>query len=65
MKGESFLQQFRGQDPATFDLRAEKDGGQVDALAGATITTRAFGEATRQAYELFIAHRDSLAVPNQ
>lgn len=65
MKGESFLRQFRGQDPATFDLRAEKDGGQVDALAGATITTRAFGEATRQAYELFTAYRDSLAVPNQ
>ena len=65
MKGESFLQQFRGQDPAAFDLRAKKDGGQVDALAGATITTRAFGEATRQAYDIFTAFRDSLAAPNQ
>jgi electron transport complex protein RnfG len=65
MKGESFLQQFRGQDPAAFDLRAKKDGGQVDALAGATITTRAFGEATRQAYDIFTAYRDSLAAPNQ
>ena len=60
MKGEKFLRQFRGKDPSAFDLRAEKDGGQVDALAGATISTRAFGEAAQQAYDAFIANKDTI-----
>ncbi|MDX1314181.1 MAG: RnfABCDGE type electron transport complex subunit G, partial [Eudoraea sp.] len=45
MKGEKFIQQYRGKDPSNFDLRVKKDGGEVDALAGATISTRAFSEA--------------------
>lgn len=53
MKGESFLKQFRGKDPSAFDLRVKKDGGEVDALAGATISTRAFSEATARAYEAY------------
>ncbi|MDC1227336.1 FMN-binding protein [Algibacter sp.] len=31
-----------------------KDGGDVDAIAGATISTRAFGEATQMAYDVFV-----------
>ncbi len=61
MKEERFLKQFRGKNPATFDLRAKKDGGQVDALSGATISTRAFSEATRQAYDAFIEHKNTLS----
>ncbi|MBT8178353.1 MAG: RnfABCDGE type electron transport complex subunit G [Eudoraea sp.] len=53
MKGEKFLRQFRGKNPATFDLKVKKDGGEVDALAGATISTRAFSEATQQAYDVY------------
>ena len=60
MKGEKFLRQFRGKDPSSFNLKVEKDGGGVDALAGATISTRAFSEATQQAYDIFITHRDSI-----
>ena len=54
MKGEKFIQQYRGKDPANFDLRVKKDGGEVDALAGATISTRAFSEATQQAYDVHV-----------
>lgn len=54
IKDEKFLKQFRGKNPSSFDLKTKKDGGQVDALTGATITTRAFGEATQQAYDVFI-----------
>jgi electron transport complex protein RnfG len=61
MKGEKFLRQFRGKDPAVFDLRVRKDGGEVDALAGATISTRAFTEATQQAYDAYRAHRETVA----
>jgi electron transport complex protein RnfG len=53
MKDEKFLKQFRGVDPSNFDLRDKKDGGQVDGLTGATITTRAFGEAVQMAYDIF------------
>lgn len=55
MKGDKFLQQFRGKNPASFDLAVQKDGGAVDALAGATISTRAFTEATQLAYDVYIA----------
>lgn len=64
MKGEKFLQQFRGKDPSTFILKVEKDGGGIDALAGATISTRAFGEAAQHAYDAFLAHKDSITKPD-
>lgn len=53
MKGDKFLRQFRGKDPKSFILRVIKDGGDIDALTGATITSRAFGEATQLAYDAF------------
>ena len=56
MKDDRFLRQFAGKHPANFDLRVRKDGGEVDALAGATISTRAFTEATLQAYEVYRAY---------
>lgn len=65
MKGEKFLRQFRGKDPSAFDMKAKKDGGQVDALAGATISTRAFGEAAQQAYDVFISYTDTISEPDK
>ena len=60
MKGEKFLRQFRGKNPSTFDLKVKKDGGEVDALAGATISTRAFSEATQEAYDAYIENMESM-----
>ncbi len=54
MKEDKFLRQFRGKDPSTFELVVAKDGGDVDALTGATITTRAFCEAAQLAYDVFL-----------
>ncbi len=54
MKSDKFLRQFRGKKPSEFNLKPKKDGGDVDALTGATITTRAFGEATQMAYDVFV-----------
>ncbi len=59
MKGEKFLRQFRGKDPGSFELKVKKDGGAVDALAGATISTRAFSEATRAAYDAYVKQMQS------
>lgn len=64
MKSEKFLRQFRGKNPSTFNLNVAKDGGDVDALAGATISTRAFSEATQQAYDTFVEHRETITNPD-
>ncbi len=58
MKGEKFLKQFLGKNPANFDLKVKKDGGEVDALAGATISTRAFSEATQQAHDVYTEYTE-------
>ncbi len=55
IKDEKFIKQFRGKHPSTYVLKAKKDQGDVDALTGATITTRAFAEATQMAYDVFAA----------
>jgi len=60
MKEDKFLRQFRGKDPKAFNLQVIKDGGDIDALTGATITSRAFGEATQLAYDVFENN-----IPNQ
>lgn len=49
-KGEStpwFLQQFTGKDATT--LAVKKDRGDIDAITGATITSRAVTNSVRQA----------------
>ena len=53
MKEERFLRQYRGKDPSTFDIKVKQDGGEIDALTGATISTRAFSEAVQKAVDVF------------
>jgi electron transport complex protein RnfG len=60
MKDEKFLAQFREKNPSAFNLKVTKDGGEVDALTGATITSRAFGEAVQMAYDEFIKNNGLL-----
>lgn len=48
--------QFRDFDPAIQVLRVTKDGGNVDAITAATITSRAYCEGIQRAYETFIAN---------
>jgi electron transport complex protein RnfG len=63
MKDEKFLQQFKDKNPSTYNLKVKKDGGDVDALTGATISTRAFTEATQMAYDEFMKNNESLKIP--
>ena len=51
MTEPAFLDQFVGFDPATESLSVTKDGGDVDAITAATISSRAFCDAARKAYE--------------
>ncbi len=47
----SFKDQFKGKNPAIFSLNVKKDGGDVDAITAATISSRAFGDAVNRAYK--------------
>jgi electron transport complex protein RnfG len=51
MNQPKFIDQFIGKNPSQFNLKVKKDGGDVDALTGATISTRAFGSAVQTAYD--------------
>jgi electron transport complex protein RnfG len=57
IKGEKFIMQFRDKNPFNYNLKVKKDQGDVDALTGATITTRAFTEATQIAYDVFVENQ--------
>ena len=48
-----FKDQFKGKDPADFVLKVKKDGGPVDAITAATISSRAFCDGIQRAYKTF------------
>ena len=52
-----FKDQFNGKNPASYNLTVKKDGGDVDAITAATISSRAFCEAMRNASEGFEANK--------
>lgn len=54
MNNIEFQEQFLGKNPSSFNLKVQKDGGDVDALTGATITSRAFGGATQLAFDTYM-----------
>lgn len=56
VKEDRFLSQFREKNPSEFKLIVKKDRGDVDALTGATITSRAFNEAVQLAYDAFVEY---------
>lgn len=54
MNDTSFKKQFIGNNPSSLNLKVTKDGGDIDALAGATITSRAFGQAIQLAFDTYM-----------
>jgi len=51
MAEPQFKDQFSGKNPADFKLKVKKDGGPVDAITAATISSRAFCDAVDRAYK--------------
>jgi Na+-translocating ferredoxin:NAD+ oxidoreductase subunit G len=45
-----FKGQFNEKNPSNYRLKVKKDGGQVDAITAATISSRAFCDAIQRAY---------------
>lgn len=51
MAEPKFKDQFLKKNPAQFKVKVKKDGGEVDAITAATISSRAFCDAVDRAYQ--------------
>lgn len=52
-------QSIKGKNPGINNLTVNKDGGEVDAITAATISTRAFLAAVADAYEAYANNEDA------
>ncbi|MBO4580691.1 MAG: RnfABCDGE type electron transport complex subunit G [Bacteroidales bacterium] len=52
MTDPGFYQQFENKNPQNFKLTVKKDGGDVDAITAATISSRAYCDAVDKAYNI-------------
>jgi len=59
MSDLKFSGQFPGKNPENFALKVKKDGGQVDAITAATISSRAYCDALQRAYDSMKALSDT------
>lgn len=55
----SFIDQFKGWDPASMKLAVTKDGGDVDAITASTITSRAYSAAIANAYSVYLKLKEN------
>ena len=54
-----FLDQFAGV-PADKDLKVKKEGGEIDVISGASVSSRAVTDAVRGARATFEANKDAI-----
>ena len=59
VRDESFLKQFHGM-PRDTVFQVKKDGGQIDAVTGATVSSRAVAQAIDKAAAFYATHRDAI-----
>jgi electron transport complex protein RnfG len=52
MTDPEFSGQFEGKNPSEYRLTVKKDGGDVDAITAATISSRAYCDALQRAYDV-------------
>lgn len=52
-KKSDFAIQFNGKNPSTMKLKVKKDGGEVDAITAATISSRAYCDAIERANKAY------------
>ena len=51
MADAEFKDQYNGKHPGAINLAVKKDGGTIDAITAATISSRAFSDAVDRAYK--------------
>lgn len=61
-KTEIRNQNIIGKNPSKNKLTVSKDGGEIDAITAATISSRAFLEAVRKAYNAYADNTDASGV---
>lgn len=52
-EGNPLLESVKGKSAPRFNCKVRKDGGEVDALTAATISSRAYADAVARAYEVY------------
>lgn len=68
MKEHKFKDQFIGLNAATLkksELKVKKDGGTIDAITAATISSRAFCDGVQKAYSLFMKNYSHSAITSK
>jgi len=55
-----FRDRFAGKDIEKTDWRVRKDGGDIDHITAATISSRAATDAVREALEAYLANRQQI-----
>jgi electron transport complex protein RnfG len=63
MAEDKFINQFKTQYPSTFKVKVKKDGGDVDAITAATISSRAFCDAVMRAYNAYMQNSNNQTSP--
>jgi electron transport complex protein RnfG len=53
MSDDWFIDQFKDKNPDSYKIKVKKDGGDVDAITAATISSRAFCDAVVRAYNAY------------
>ncbi|MAE08654.1 MAG: RnfABCDGE type electron transport complex subunit G [Bacteroidetes bacterium] len=59
IRKSDFPTQFKGKNPSSYKLDVTKYGGDVDAITAATISSRAFCDAVKRAYDAFENHANN------
>lgn len=57
MTSPAFYSQFEGKSPSEFRLKVKKDGGDVDAITAATISSRAYCDALERAFSAYLNNK--------
>lgn len=55
MSDEWYVKQYRDKNPAEFNIQVKKDGGEIDAITAATISSRAYSDAVMRAFKAYMA----------
>ncbi|MDR2083461.1 MAG: RnfABCDGE type electron transport complex subunit G [Bacteroidales bacterium] len=55
----NFTQQFDGINPSEVNIKVKKDGGELDAITAATISSRAYSRAVQLAYDTFMTNKQT------
>lgn len=63
MKEPKFKNQFNLKNPGSWKMTVKKDGGDVDAISAATISSRAFCDAVQRGYDGFIKNFGGKSTP--